>query len=476
MTIPAKSPAREDFTATRTRTDVGPARERSNVAPAHVGRRPPETRQPPLGVSLRKPNIIGFLAILVLLGGFGSWAVLANISGAVIATGELEVEQRRQVVQHVDGGVVQAIRAMDGDHVTAGQTLIELDGARLRAEFAIVEAQYYETLARIGRFSAERDDAGAIRFPDALLEAADRRPDIQELLEGQQALFEARRTTHRQRLEQLEQRQVQIRSLVAGIDAQIGAVEAQLEIARAELGAQISLTERGLATTARLNALQREVAERTGELGDLGARRAEAMERVASISLEALALNSGRQEEAITLLRELQVAQRELSEQRLVLGERINRLEIRAPASGVIHGLEVATIGAVLGAAETIMFIVPQDQPMVVVARVESTDIDRVFPGQPVTLQFPAFSSRTLQEIRGEIIQVSADAFVDDRTRGSYYRARIRLNESDLAHLEGRQLMPGMPVTAFAQTEARSPVDYLTKPLADYFRRAFREE
>lgn len=134
------------------------------------------------------------------------------------------------------------------------------------------------------------------------------------------------------------------------------------------------------------------------------------------------------------------------------------------------------TVGAVVESAEKIMAIVPQDQPLVVAVRIDATDIDRVYPGQPVALQFAAFGSRTMQEIRGEIMQVSADAFIDDRTRNSYYRARIHLNESNLVHLEGRPLIPGMPVTAFAETEARSPLSYLTRPLADYLRRAFREE
>lgn len=430
----------------------------------------------PLRLSLRKPNMLGFLAICLLLGGFGSWSVLASISSAVMATGELEVAQRRQTVQHVDGGIVKAIHVEDGDQVEAGQTLIELDGTRLRADLAIIEAQYYETLARIARLVGERDEAEALHVPEALRVAATEQPEVAELLAGQEALFEARRTRHQQRVEQLEQRQVQVQSQVAGIDAQISAVEAQLLIARGELAAQAALTEQGLATTARLNALQREVAELAGQLGDLASRRAEALERIAGLSLEIISLGSIRQEEAITQLRELQVTQRELSEQRQVVSDRIGRLEIRAPVSGVVYGLEVNTIGAVLGPAEMLMSIVPQDQPLVVSAQIAATEIDRVFAGQQVTLEFPAFSTRLIQGVGGEIIHISADAFFDDRSRSSHYRVRIRIKDADLKHLEGRQLVPGMPVVAFAQTGARSPLDYLTRPLADYFRRSFREE
>ncbi|MDD7971304.1 HlyD family type I secretion periplasmic adaptor subunit [Roseinatronobacter alkalisoli] len=477
MTVPAANKAQGELPTAGPPMDVTPARGPAAFMPARIERHPPrDIPQPPLRISVRKPNLIGFLAILILLGGFGSWAFLANISGAVIAAGELEVEQRRQIIQHVDGGMIQTILVTDGDHVTAGQTLLELDGTRLRAEFAITEAQFFETLARIGRLLAERDGADEIRFPDILQHTAKDRPDVMELMIGQQGLFEARRTRHQQRTEQLEQQQIQVRSLVAGIEAQIVSVETQLQIAQEELVAQASLTERGLATTARLNALQREVAERTGDMGNLVSRRAEALERITSISLEIISLNSTRQEEAITLLRELHGAQRQLSEQMQVLTDRIGRLEIRAPVAGIIHGLEVNTVGSVVKAAANVMSIVPQDQPLLVSARIEANDINRVFTGQRVTLQFPSFSSRAMQEISGQIIHISAHVFMDERTRSSYYQVRIRPNEDDLSYLEGRHLVPGMPVIAFAQTDARSPVDYLTRPLADYFRRAFREE
>jgi HlyD family secretion protein len=476
MTNPAPDTHAEDLQSVLVLQNERRITLRPDSAPPAIPRRTSEMPLPPLAISLRKPNMIGLMAILVLLGGFGSWAMLANISGAVIAAGELEVEQRRQTIQHVDGGILKAIRVAEGDRVAAGQTLMELDGTRLRAEFAIMEAQYHETVARISRSIAERDQAETIDFPPALLEAAARRAEIAELISGQEALFDARRATHRQRIEQLEQRQTQIRSLVAGIDAQIAATETQIDIAAEELASQTSLTEMGLTTAARLNASRREMAERTGQLGDLMARRAEAMDRIASISLEILALTTTRQEEAITLIRELQVAQRELQEQLQVQRERIDRLDIRAPTAGIVHGLEVTTLGAVLEPAQQIMSIVPQDQPLVVAARIDVTDRDRVFPGQHVKMQFPAFSAKTMQDIGGHVVHVSADAFVDDRTRSSYYKAQIRLDENDLVHLEGRQLVPGMPVTAFAQTEARTPLDYLIKPFADYFQKAFREE
>jgi HlyD family secretion protein len=440
---------------------------------------PPEHVPPPapeLRLSYRKANLLGLLAVLLLLGGFGSWAAVAPISGAVIANGELEVERNRQIVQHVDGGIVEEILVSEGDRVQAGQVLLRLEGSQLRAELAIIEAQHFETLARIARLAAERDQGPAIEFPADLRETAATRAEVAELVAGQESLFAARLTTHMQRLEQLDQRQKQILSLVTGVEAQMLAVEQQLEIARGELESQERLVEGGLTTTGRMNALQREVAEKAGMLGDLMARRAEAMERVSGASLEALGLVSLRQEEAIAELRELSAVERDLRERLRAVTERMSRLEVRAPVAGVIHGLTVNTVGAVLRGAEPLMFVVPQDRPLIAATRIETNDINRVYVGQPVSLQFPAFSSRRFPALAGEVIHVSADAFLDERTRLSHYRVRIRIVDEELDAAERQRLVPGMPVIAFATTEDRSALSFLVSPLADYFRKSFREE
>lgn len=474
MTVPAKTSDFQDrVPAPADQAGLPPAPNRAFPTPRPAPRESVEEQG--LELSFRKSNFLGLFALLLLVGGLGSWAAFAEISGAVIAQGELDVEQSRQIVQHVDGGIIDDILVAEGDRVEAGQILLRIDGSRARAELAIVEAQYLEAAARIARLSAERDQLDEIAFPASLLEAAETRPYVAELLSGQVSLFEARLKTHRQRIEQFDQLRNQIMSLVSGIDAQIGSAEQQLEIARNELQTQEDLVQRGLTTNARLSFLQREVAEHAGNLGDLVARRAEAMERVASTALDSLSLVATRQEEAIAQLRELSVSGREAAERLQVTRERMARLDVRAPTAGIIYDLNVNTTGAVIGAAEALMYIVPQDQPMVAVSRIEANDIDRVYVGQSVNLQISAFSSRIMQAINGEIIHVSAATFHDDQSRQSYYRARIRIDAEDLKILGGRQLVPGMQVVAFIEAEARSPASYLLNPLADYFSRSFRE-
>lgn len=418
----------------------------------------------------------GLLGLVVLVGGFGTWGVMANISGAIISTGQVEVEQNRQVVQHPDGGVVSEILVDEGDLVAAGEILIRLDATLLRSELAIVESQLFELMARRGRLEAERDDAGDIDFDPEVLEAAETRPEVLDVIDGQRRLFEARNSSLEKEAEQLQRRRQQIATQVEGIEAQKTALETQIELIRQELADQQSLLDRGLAQASRVLSLQREEARLDGTRGELIATGAQAQERMTEIDIEVLKLGTRRREEAITQLRDLQVRELELAEQRRSLRERLDRLDIRAPTSGIVYAKQVFTPRSVIRPAEPVMYLIPQDRPLIIAARVDPIHVDQVFVSQEVTVRFSAFDSRTTPELSGTVVQVSADALTDEATQRTYYRAEIRLPEGEIDKLpEGLVMIPGMPVEAFIRTEDRTPLAYLVKPLSDYFAKAFRE-
>ena len=432
---------------------------------------PPDPRR----WSVRGTLATGLVAIAVLLGGSTLWAMQSRIAGAVVASGQVEVEQHRQVVQHPDGGVVEEILVKDGQTVEAGQPVIRLDGNLLRTEHAIVEGQYFEILARRGRLEAERGDAETMRFPDELLAAAEGNADLQALIEGQRSLFETRRDTLRQSIEQLEKQSEQVRQQVEGIDAQIVALDRQRELIGEELEDQQSLLDRGLAQASRVLALRREAASLDGQLGELKASRAAAETRQTELDIQRLRLGAERREEAETELRDLGYRELELAERRRGLTEQINRLDIRAPAAGVIYNMQVTTPRSVIRPADPVLYVIPQDRPLVVSARLATINVDEVQVGQPVVLRFSAFSSRTTPEIDGMLGRVSADALMDEATQMPYYRAEVTIPADQLAKLGDLALIPGMPVEVFIKTGERSPMAYLLKPLADYFNRAFRE-
>lgn len=426
--------------------------------------------------SARRPMALGVIGLLVLVGGFGTWAVMSTLAGAVIASGRVEVDQNRQIVQHPDGGVVEELLVDEGDVVTAGQVLIRLDSNLLRSQLLITEGQLFELMARRGRLEAERAGSEEMEFDADLLEVAANRPEVAELVEGQKRLFAARLDTFLREKEQLEKRVSQIRNQIEGINAQQASLKKQLDLISQELENQLQLLEKGLAQSSRVLNLQRTQADLEGTLGELVASQAQAEGRITEIEIEILKLGSNRREEAITRLRDLQYRELELAEQRRSLQQQLQRLDIRAPVSGIVYGLQVHTPRSVIRPAEPVLFIVPQDRPLIIAAQLEPVHIDKVFVGQSVTLRFASLDRRQTPELFGTVTQVSADAFDDPATHRSFYRTEIVLSEGELEKLpEGTVLVPGMPVEAFIRTRDQSPMAYLLKPLADYFTKAFRE-
>ncbi|KIC51785.1 HlyD family type I secretion periplasmic adaptor subunit [Tateyamaria sp. ANG-S1] len=426
--------------------------------------------------SATTPLIIGFFGLFGLLGGVAAWATLTEIAGAVIASGRIEVDQNRQIVQHSTGGIVSEIAVKEGDSVDAGDLLIQLDVAQMQSSLAIVESQLYEFMARRGRLEAERDEQNVITFEEEVLAVAKDWPDVQELITGQENLFHARRESIERQTEQLAERAAQTRNQIKGIEAQEASLGRQLELIEQELAAQESLLERGLTQASGVLALQRQQASLDGQIGELAASKAQSEQRITEIEIEVLRLNSTRREEAITMLRDLRARELELIEQRQSLLTDIERMEIRAPVSGIVYNMRVQTPRSVVRAADPVLFLIPQDRPLVIAARVDPIHIDQIVAGQSVNLRFSALDQRTTPELIGEVVLVSADAFEDEAVGISYYRAEIVLSPGEIDRLDENQiLVPGMPVEAFIRTADRTPLAYLVKPVADYFNRAFRE-
>jgi HlyD family type I secretion membrane fusion protein len=431
---------------------------------------------------IRKLIVAGLIVLTLLVGGLGRWAATAEISGAVIAKGAIEVEQNRQVVQHPYGGIIENILVDDGDRVQADQVLLQLDSSDLQTEFQIVETQLAELLARQGRYMAERDGLEEINFLPMLRELEQTSENREhengfgELMAGQQRLFEARHATIQSRLNRLDERISQVRSQIEGIIAQQVAVNDQIKLIGEELVSQEQLLEQGLAQISRVLALRREEVRLRGLAGDLTAQKARAEGQITELQLEKLDQVTARREEAISRLRDIEVRALELYERRNQLLQRLARLEVRSPVSGVVYGMTVHARKAVIRVAEPLLYLVPQDEPLIISARVAPADIDQIYMGQPVTLRFTSFNQRTTPELLGEVSNISADAFKDQQLGISYFQVEVRLNDGELSKLpDGSALVPGMPVDAFVQTDSRTPLEYMLKPFTDYLDRVFRE-
>ena len=426
--------------------------------------------------SVRSPVAIGVTALLFLIGGFGSWAALTSLSGAIIVPGQIEVERNRQIVQHPDGGVVATILVEEGMTVKKGALLLRLDETLLKAQSEIIQGQRIEMLARLARLEAERDEAASVGFSSELLETAERDQDVQAVLDGQRRLYGARTTTLSQQHDQLSKRIAQITNQIEGIDAQKASLQEQSELVHAELVNQKTLLDRGLAQASKVSSLRRELARIEGQIGEVVAARAEAEGRAIEIEIEALQLRSRARETAIEQLRDMQAQVLELTEKQEVLRKQLKRLDITAPVSGVVYGLSVFAEKSVVRPAEPILYVVPQDRPLVISTRIEPIHIDQVTVGQRVELRLSAFNANTTPELEGRVVRLSPDSFFDEATQQNYYRAEVVFLDGQTELLaEGQTLIPGMPVDAYFRTEDRSPMAYLLQPLSDYFTKAFRD-
>ena len=426
--------------------------------------------------SASMPLTIGFLALLTLVGGFGGWAATSELTGAVIASGRIEVDRNRQIIQHRDGGTVDEIHIAEGQQVQKGDVLLRLNSDEIDSELAIIEGQLYELMARRGRLDAERDEVDEITFDPMLVEAAQRNPDAATVMEGQDRLFEARNVSLSREIEQLGKRTEQIRSQIQGFDAEGVALERQLELIESELATLQDLLAKGLAQAGRVLALERDQAGLMGSIGELASRRAQAEGQITEFDLQVLKLGSDRREEAIQQLRDLQYRELELQERYRALTAQRDRLVVKAPVSGVVYGLTVYSPGTVIQPAAPLLYIIPSDRPLVIAANIEITAIDQVHLDQEVALKFSSFDQRQTPEFYGRITQISADAFTDEASQARYYRVEIQLDEGEVQKLgEDQTLLPGMPVEAYIATGSQSPLDYLVKPFTDYFTRAFRE-
>ncbi|MGB7243717.1 MAG: HlyD family type I secretion periplasmic adaptor subunit [Sulfitobacter sp.] len=421
------------------------------------------------------PLVAGILAISALVLGLGYWGMRANISGAVVASGTVQVESNRQVIQHLEGGVVGDILVKNGDQVAPGDVLVRLDGTRLMSDLAIVVGQLQEIMARQARLEAERDGAAEITFAPELLALAASNPDARKQVEGESTLFNARREALAQEIDLLGEQNLQIENRVKGINSQLEALAAQSEIMEGELADQEKLLKQQLTQASRVLGLRRERAELLGQTGRLEAEIAELRGQATSNQIGLLQLETRRREEAVTALRDLQFREIELLERRGALRDTISRLDIKAPVGGIIYENQVFAVQSVVQPAADLMYIIPQDQPLVVSARINSINIDEVYLGQDATLRFSAFDQREMPEMGGKLSQISADVIVDPNSGANYYETKILPLETDLAKLTGQVLLPGMPVEVYIKTGDRTAFEYLTQPLMNFFNRAFRE-
>jgi HlyD family secretion protein len=426
--------------------------------------------------SIRRHMIAGIVVVVLLAGGVGGWAASTQIAGALIAQGSIVVDSHVKKVQHPTGGVVGKLFVQDGDRVKADQVLVELDDTVTRANLAVVTKGLDELSARKARLEAERDAAKTISFPPDLL-ARKSDPTVANAIANETKLFELRRSARLGQKAQLQQRISQLNDEITGLKAQLDAKAHEIALIAKELESVRELWRKNLVPISRVTALERDSARLDGERGQLLASVAQARGKVTETQLQIIQIDQDLSSEVAKDLREVDSKYGELIERKVTAEDQLKRIFIRAPQNGIVLQSNVHTIGGVITPGEAIMLIVPETDKLMVEAKVNPRDIDQVQVGQATMLRFPEFNTRTTPEIKGTVLQVSADTTADQRTGQSYYTVRIGMPAEEIKELgKDVKLIPGMPVEAFVQTGERTVISYLTKPLVDQFMRAFREK
>jgi HlyD family secretion protein len=427
-----------------------------------------------IGRSFEDQFRAGVRVLLVAFGVGGGWATLVPLSGAVVVPGTLVAESNVKKVQHQTGGIVAKILVHDGTHVKDGDLLVRLDETQARANLEVIAKQLDETRVRIARLVAERDGLDDLKLPRELA-AHTGDKDMQLLFSSEKSLFKARGSARASQKQLLRSRIDQLKQEIEGFTAQIKSKAAQRDLITGELQGVQSLYDKHLVPLTRLTSLQRDAANLDGEQGQLQSSIAETQGKISEAELQIVQVDQQFRSDVVKDLREAEDKEAELTQKKVAAQDVLNRIEIRAPTSGVVHDLVEHTIGGVIAPAETLMQIVPDTDDLQIEAKLQINDIDQVHVGQRTNVRFATFNQRTTPSLNGFVSYVSADSTQDKQTNASFYTVRVTLPEQEVKRLGGLQLVSGMPAQVFLETGSRTMFSYLTKPIAEQMHRAFSE-
>ena len=420
-----------------------------------------------------RPIILGIFSLVLLIGVILTWAAYANISGAIIGTGVIQVDESKQVISHQLGGTVSDIYVSNGDHVDSGEKLFSLDDKTLQSKLSIIEGELFELLAKEARLTSEVNFDKPILAEGALKEFLEQYPSIQKRIDRQNDQFRSNMLSviGAQRL--LENKIEQIKKQLMGIEAQIIAKEKQIILVEKDIQNGEKLLKEGLITASSLSQNEKLKSIYEGEFGALFAQSAQLREQIIANEIDKTTTEEKRKNLVISELIKLQPIKETLFEKRKATLMEISRLTIRSPIKGRVHDSKLSGLLSVIKPGDAIMRIVPDNRPTIVSVKVDARDIEHVHIGQASLLRFKSFNPRSTPMIEGRVTGISPDIFID-HSRKAFYAIQLEITRIGLERLGDRVLVQGMPVDGFIITQDYTPLDYLTSPLKNYFSKAFR--
>ncbi|WP_412777483.1 HlyD family type I secretion periplasmic adaptor subunit [Thalassospira lucentensis] len=424
--------------------------------------------------SLRKPIIAGLTVIILGFGGFLTWGFTAELDSAAVATGSVIVDSKKKVVNHYEGGILKKLLVDEGQHVTAGQTLALLDGTRSESEIGQLRGERFGLMAKLARLRAEQRGQDNIAFPQEL--TASDEAYVGDILSDEQRLFGKRNEVYAAKRDaqakQIEQFEAEAQALVS----QIKARTRQEKLVAEQLKGIRQLADKGFATRTQLVEVENNWSDLVGDMGEFKAQKAAAQQQKAEAEINLASIEMEWQSDIATEIQEAQLAFNDVTQRIRASKDVLDRLEVKAPQAGTVANIQIRTPGGVISPAEPIMDIIPEDEPLVIEARINRQDIDSVQVGSKVQIRLTAYSQRRLSPLIGEVRYVAPDQTVDEQRDSSYYIIRAAINPEELAKYDDINLRPGMPANILVLKTPRKAIDYLIDPIVQSMDKAFREE
>lgn len=413
------------------------------------------------------PIILAGVAVLAtFFGAIAVWAFWAPLHAAVHAQGEVIFQNKRQAVQHQEGGVIRKILVKDGDTVKAGQPLIVLEDDQIKPIVDMYEGQAIAETATIIRLEAEKDDASSVVFPKGI---------PAPVVQTETKLFTAKRDAYLKQIEMVKSQIEQSREIIKGAKEQLASKKKEVSSLEEQLEANKALRKEGYVTKTIVLDLERVLAEKNGEREQISANIASSLQRLAELEQRILSIKAERVQQAANEIKQAAMKRIEMEERVRPSRALMTRGIIRAPVSGKVVGLKVSTVGGVVIPREPLMEIAPQQDHLIIEGKIGVNDISDVKLGQEAEVTLTAFKSSTTPPVKATVTYISDDRLTTRTAQGDtpYYAAYLELDPTDIKKLEGLQLVPGMQAQASIATKPRTAIDYFIGPLRDRMRKAF---
>ena len=419
----------------------------------------------------------GMVILSIFLGGFLIWAIFFPLESGTVANGTIVIDTDRKTIQHLEGGIVSQIFVREGTKVKPGDKLIQLDQTQTIANLKLLKNQTLLLLAREAALEASRDGADHVTFPSRLVALTKTNdPEIQEILKDATVLFESRKKNMSDGLSILKSKSEQLNNEINSLKAQVQSSDVQLKWVNEELHAWESLESKSYIDKPKVLALKREIARLEGDKNERMALIARAEQRIGEAELNVNNFKNTKDTEVLKQLEETKYNLVTTLEKEIAAEDIVNRSLIVSPQEGIVLNLKVNTIAGVIGPREPLMDIVPEQEKLIVEAKIDPIHIGVVRAGLLAKVKLSAYKQRTTPDLDGVVDYVSADTFKDERSNQTYYLARVGVDIKELAALPEVRLYPGMPVQVLIIVDKRTPMQYFLKPIIESFHRAFREQ